>query len=103
MKRLDVLARAVDNPPVPRRLAPALVAALLGATSLLLLSGCGANPCQEMAERTTECLGGDEYKGDEITDEECTGDIEAENECLLDQSCDDVVSGLAYSTCAGGG
>jgi hypothetical protein len=72
--------------------------------ALPLWAGCG-NACDEVADKFEEC-------GYEAPDVEVEGEVEAEEqecnearekqaECLLDQSCDALMSGEAFSECAG--
>jgi hypothetical protein len=92
----------VDNPRVSRNLPlmHVVAACCLLATAV---AGCGSNPCQERDERVAECLGAEPNDENEFPDEQCVDAIEAEAECLLDQSCDALNAGDAYVTCAQGG
>jgi hypothetical protein len=98
---LDRPRAAVDNRAVIRPRAATVVASL----ALLLLAaagatGCGGNACQDAEERLAECLGADDTGDEEeIPDEDCTEDVEAQAECIVDSTCEDINSGLAFENC----
>ena len=79
----------------------ALVLSLFVALALAS-SGCGGNVCQDADEHVADCLGADDDDDDdeEIPDEDCTDNIEAEAECILDAECDEINSGAVYERCA---
>lgn len=52
-----------------------------------------------MFQRITECLGV-APNGNELPDDEYTGDVRAEAERMLEQDCEALDSGEAYLTCA---
>jgi hypothetical protein len=64
-------------------------------------SACGGNVCENADEHVAECLGAtDDDDEEEIPDEDCTENIEAEAECILDAECDEINSGAVYERCA---
>ena len=83
---------------------------LPGSAVVLLLSsclglgsfGCGGNVCQDSDEHVAECLGADEDidEEQEVADEDCVDNIEAEAECILDADCEEINSGAVYERCA---